>query len=238
MKTPRKKPVKKQRSSRPPERSRPKTRPAQKRPAAKPKFSKTPRHQKEGEDLKRVWKPSTLLYPVPAVLISSANRDGKFNVCTVAWTGTACSDPPMLAISLRPERLSHEYITQTREFVVNMPSEALVRRTDYCGMVSGRKVDKFAQTGMTAAPASQVKAPIVVECPMNLECVVKKTLELGTHTMFVAEIVAVQVDNDLFTLKGRLALEKAGLFACVHGGYYGLGKQLGKFGYSVKRKGK
>lgn len=232
MKTPRKNPARKQRPSRPSERAR-----AKNRPVPKPRFAKAPRRKEEKrEGLKRVLKPSTMLYPVPAVLISSANRDGKPNVCTVAWTGTVCSEPPMLSISLRPDRLSHEYISQTRQFVVNMPSEALMRKADYCGVVSGRDVDKFAQTGMTPAPASKVKAPLILECPVNLECVVKKTLELGTHTMFAAEIVAVQADNALFTPAGRLALEKAGLFAYVHGGYHPLGKRLGKFGYSVKRK--
>ena len=207
------------------------------RAVPRPVFAKPPREREEKPaDVKQVWKPGTMLYPAPAALVTSLGRDGKPNVCTVAWTGTICSEPPMLSISLRPSRLSHENIMQTRQFVVNMPSEALIRKTDYCGVVSGRDIDKFAQTGMTIAPASKVQAPIILECPINIECQVRKTLELGTHTMFVAEIVAVQVNKDLITPSGRFAIEKAGLFAYVHGGYYPLAERLGKFGYSVKKK--
>jgi len=224
--------------TRPPRTSAPPLRRQAPKPRARARvFAKPSREREErAADLKEVWKPGTMLYPVPAALVTSLSRDGKPNVCTVAWTGTICSEPPMLSISLRPSRLSHENIMQTRQFVVNMPSEAMIRKTDYCGVVSGRDLDKFAQTGMTIAPASQVQAPIIIECPINIECQVRKTLELGTHTMFVAEIVAVQVNKDLITPSGRFAIEKAGLFAYVHGGYYPLGERLGKFGYSVKKK--
>lgn len=185
---------------------------------------------------KQVWKPGTMLFPLPVVMITSADKSGKPNICTVAWTGTVCTDPPMLSISLRKERYSHSLISASREFVVNVPSVKEIRLTDYCGVVSGRDVDKFEKTGLTPAPSSAVKTPLILECPVNLECKVKKTLELGSHTMFVALVVAVQVNADLLTSSGRLALEKAGLAAFIHGGYYEIGKKLGFFGYSVQKK--
>jgi flavin reductase (DIM6/NTAB) family NADH-FMN oxidoreductase RutF len=185
---------------------------------------------------KQVWKPGTMLCPVPIVLVSSAASDGKPNMMTVAWTGTVCSEPPMISISLRKATYTYELIMASREYVVNVPSPRLIRATDYCGVVSGRDVDKFAKTGLTAAPASQVKAPIVLECPINIECAVRQVIELGLHTMFIAEILAVQVSEHLVTESGRLALEKEGLAAYSHGGYYALGKKLGHFGYSVKKQ--
>ena len=185
---------------------------------------------------KQVWKPGTMLFPVPVVMVTSVDKDGRPNICTVAWTGTVCSDPPMLSISLRAERYSHELIKASREFVVNVPSVKQVRATDYCGVVSGREVDKFEKTELTPAPASKIKTPLILECPLNLECRVKRTLELGSHTLFVAEVLAVQVNTALVTPSGRLALEKAGLAAYAHGGYYALGRKLGFFGYSVQKK--
>ncbi len=185
---------------------------------------------------KQIWKPGTMLFPVPVVMITSADKSGRPNICTVAWTGTVCSDPPMLSISLRGERYSHGLITASREFVVNVPSMKEMRATDYCGVVSGRDVDKFEKTGLTPAPSSAIKTPLILECPLNLECRLRKTLELGSHTLFIAEVVAVQVNAGLITSSGRLALEKAGLAAYAHGGYYALGKKLGFFGYSVQKK--
>lgn len=185
---------------------------------------------------KEIWKPGTMLFPLPVVIITSLDKNGRPNICTVAWTGTVCSDPPMLSISLRKERYSHELISATKEFVVNVPSVKEIKVTDYCGVVSGRDVDKFERTGLTPAPSSAVKTPLILECPVNLECRVKKTLELGSHTMFIAEVLAVQVNANLMTPSGRLALEKAGLAAFAHGGYYALGKKLGFFGYSVQKK--
>jgi flavin reductase (DIM6/NTAB) family NADH-FMN oxidoreductase RutF len=178
-----------------------------------------------------------MLFPVPVVMVSCVAADGRPNIVTVAWTGTICSEPPMLSISLQKPRYSYELIMESREFVVNIPSARLIRVTDYCGGVSGRDVDKFAAAKLTPGPSVSVKPPIIMECPVNIECVVRQVLDLGVHTMFVAEIMAVQVSEHLLTPSGRLALEKEGLVAFSHGGYYVLGKKLGHFGYSA-RKGK
>jgi len=185
---------------------------------------------------KMVWEPGTMLNPVPVVLVSVQDGDGPPNLCTVAWTGTVCSEPPMLALALRPSRLTYDILVRTRECVVNVPSPKLIRATDYCGCASGRDVDKFERTGLTPVPASKVHAPLVLECPINLECSVKQILELGVHTLFIAEIVAVQVSEHLVSPGGRLAWEKEGLAAFAHGGYYALGKKLGHFGFSVKKE--
>ena len=185
---------------------------------------------------KIAWKPGTMLNPVPVVMVTCAEKGQRPNIITIAWAGTVCSDPPMLSISVRPERYSHGIIQRTGEFVVNVPSVREIRAADTCGVVSGRDVDKFEKTGLTPIPASRVAAPIIQECPLALECRVRRTIELGTHTMFVAEIVAVQVSESLMTQGGRLALEKAGLAAFAHGGYYALGRKLGHFGFSVRKK--
>lgn len=182
------------------------------------------------------WKPGTMLFPLPVVMVTSVDAQGRPNICTVAWTGTVCTDPPMLSISLRPATLSHQLIRASGEFVVNVPSVHLVKATDFCGVASGRDVDKFEKTGLTSGPAATVRAPLILEAPINLECKTRKTLELGSHTMFLAEITAVQVKASLLTPSGRLALEKDGLAAFAHGGYYALGKKIGFFGFSVQKK--
>ena len=192
--------------------------------------------KKEQQFQKRIWKPGTLLCPVPVVMITCADKDGRANIVTVAWTGTVCSDPPMLSISLRKERFSHGIIKRSRQFVVNVPSVNQLRATDTCGVISGRDVDKFERTKLTAAPASVVRAPIIADCPVNIECVVRQTIELGSHTMFVAEIKAVQVSEEVMTPRGRLALEFADLVAYAHGDYYQLGRKAGYFGFSVRKK--
>ena len=184
---------------------------------------------------KQAWKPGTMLFPVPVVMVSCVAADGRPNIVTVAWTGTICSEPPMLSISLQKPRYSYGLIMESREFVVNIPSARLIRVTDYCGVVSGRDVDKFAAAKLTPGPSVSVKPPIIMECPVNIECVVRQVLDLGVHTMFVAEIVAVQVSEHLLTPSGRLALEKEGMVAFSHGGYYVLGKKLGHFGYSARK---
>jgi len=185
---------------------------------------------------KQVWKPGTVLYPVPAVMVTCAGKDGRGNIFTVAWTGTVCSEPPMLSISVRKSRFSYGLIVESGEFVVNIPSVRLIKATDYCGVVSGRDVDKFAVAELTPGPGSSVKAPIIMECPMNIECAVRQTIELGSHTMFIAEVTAVQASEHLVSPSGRLALEKEGLAAYSHGGYYTLGKKIGHFGYSIRKK--
>ncbi|HPS01167.1 MAG TPA: flavin reductase family protein [Candidatus Sumerlaeota bacterium] len=185
---------------------------------------------------KEVWKPGTMLCPLPVVMVTCAGRDGRANILTVAWTGIVCTDPPMLSISVRPERYSYDLIQETGEFGVNIPSVREIRATDLCGVISGRDGDKFERAGLTPAPASIVSAPLIRECPVNLECRVTQTLALGSHTLFLAEIVATQVSKSLLTASGRLALEKAGLAAFAHGHYYALGKHLGHFGFSVRKK--
>lgn len=189
---------------------------------------------------KHAWKPGNVLSPVPAVLVSCGGTRGwKPNLLTIAWTGNVCSEPPMLSISVRPERYSYEIIETTREFVVNIPSLREARAVDWCGVVSGRSEEKFSGAGLTPASAVKVSCPIVLECPLNIECRVRESLKLGSHTMFVAEIVAVQVSAALIDAKGRLCLEKGGLIAFAHGQYFALGRCIGRFGFSVqKRKGR
>jgi flavin reductase (DIM6/NTAB) family NADH-FMN oxidoreductase RutF len=212
----------------------------QRKRTAKPRENKAtqqPEREVKRPIAKEIWKAGTMLCPVPVVLVSSMTKDGRPNMATVAWTGNVCSEPPMLSISMRKATYTHGLIMASREFVVNVPSARLIRVTDYCGVVSGRDIDKFEETGLTPAPASVVKAPIVAECPINIECAVRQVLELGLHTMFVAEIMAVQVTKRLITPSGRLAIEIAGLAAYAHGDYYALGKKIGYFGYSVRKRG-
>jgi len=186
---------------------------------------------------KQSWKPGNVLCPAPPVLVSCGGMQGwKPNLITIAWAGNVCSDPPMLSISVRPERYSHEIIRTTREFVVNVPSLGQARAVDWCGVVSGRSEDKFAAAGLTPSPALKVKPPIVLECPINIECRVQQSLELGTHTMFVAEVVAVQVSAELVDKKGALRLDKCGLLAFAHGLYFVLGRRIGRFGFSVRKR--
>ncbi len=186
---------------------------------------------------KQSWKPGNVLSPAPPVLVSCGGTEGwKPNLITIAWAGNVCSDPPMLSISVRPERYSFEIIRTTREFVVNVPSLKQARAVDWCGVVSGRSEDKFAGAGLTPASSLKVHPPIVLYCPLNIECRVKESLELGSHTMFVAEVVAVQVSSDLLDGKGHLRLEKCGLLAFAHGEYFVLGRRIGKFGFSVRKR--
>lgn len=183
---------------------------------------------------KQVWKGGNMLYPVPAVMVSTG--DGRrSNIFTVAWAGTVCTNPPMVSISVRPERFSYGMLEKSREFVVNLTTEKLARATDWCGVRSGRDVDKWAACGLTPAPAARLAVPVIAESPVNIECRVKDILPLGSHHMFLAEVVAVDVDPALLDETGRLHLEKAMPIVYAHGDYYGLGKWLGKFGYSVKK---
>ncbi len=184
------------------------------------------------------WKPGTMLWPLPAVMVSCKGKspEDKANILTLSWVGTVNSDPPMLSISIRPERLSYEIIEATGEFVVNIPSIAQAKAADYCGCVSGRNEDKWQSSGLTQGEALKVKCPIIVECPVNLECRVKEKMKLGSHVMFIAEVVAVQVSQSLLNENDRFALEKAGLFAYVHGHYYAIGRKLGRFGFAVRKK--
>ncbi len=185
---------------------------------------------------KLAWKPSNLLAPLPAVLVSSADEEGRANLMTAAWAGTISSDPVMVSVSIRPERYSHDIIERTGEFVLNVTTEKLAFAADFCGVRSGRDMDKFARLGLTPSPSGKVRAPGVAESPVSLECRVTDILRLGAHDMFLGEVLQVDVDEDLMDDKGRLALEKAGLIAYVHGEYYALGERLGTFGWSVKKK--
>lgn len=186
---------------------------------------------------KQAWKPGNVLAPVPVVLVScGGNANFRPNLITIAWTGNVCSEPPMLSIAVRPERHSHQIISAAGEFVVNLPSRRQARVTDWCGMVSGARVDKFAEAGLTAAPALQVACPIVLECPVNIECRVRQVLPLGSHDLFLAEIVAVQVSSRFVDKKGKFRLEQSELLAYGLGYYYPLGPAIDHFGFSIRKK--
>lgn len=185
---------------------------------------------------RQYWRPSNMLYPVPAVMVSCADEEGRSNIMTAAWTGTICSDPVMVSVSIRPERYSHDVIARTGEFVINLTTEDLTYAADFCGVRSGRDVDKFEHLHLTKVPSRCVKAPSIGESPVCLECVVTAVEKLGTHDLFIARVVQVSVDERYLDKKGRLALEDAGLVAYVHGVYLSLGKKLGTFGYSVRKK--
>lgn len=187
---------------------------------------------------RQVWKPGNMLYPLPAVLVSVADGGGNSNLFTVAWTGTVCSDPPMVSISVRPERYSYHMIEETGEFVVNLTTEALAYAVDYCGVKSGRDVNKWHEMNLTPLHGQYVQAPLVAESPVNLECRVTRKLELGTHHMFLAEVLAVHVDGDYLDGNGSFHLNDAKPLVYSHGHYFGIGKALGTFGYSVRRNEK
>lgn len=178
-------------------------------------------------------------YPLPAVMVSCGQTPENFNIITVAWTGTVCSDPAFCYISVRKERHSYNLIKQYGEFVLNLTTEKLVKATDWCGVRSGRDFNKFAEMHLTPVEATHVKAPLVGESPVNIECRVKEIVPLGTHDMFIAEVLAVHVDEALIDSEtNALLLEKAHLIAYSHGHYYALGKELGHFGFSVRKKSK
>ena len=178
---------------------------------------------------KLVKRPSTVLYPVPAVLVTCGTGD-QANIITLAWVGTICSDPPMVGISIRPSRHSHDLISQAGEFVVNIPTADLVAQVDYCGQVSGRDVDKWAACGFTPEPGSAVATPLIAQCPVNLECELARIIPLGAHDLFVGEIVAVQLDEAILDDRGRIDYTKARPFAYLGGQYRGIGEFLGQYG--------
>ena len=189
--------------------------------------------------MKQSWKPGTMIYPLPAVLISCGDNEQEYNLFTVAWTGTVCTNPPMCYISVRPERHSYEIIKRTGEFVINLTTASLARATDWCGVRSGRDYDKFAEMGLTAESAAVVKAPIVAESPVSIECRVQQIVPLGSHDMFIADVVNVLVDEDYINPEtGKLELERADMIAYSHGEYFRLGKAIGHFGWSVRKKKK
>lgn len=184
---------------------------------------------------KETWKPGNMLYPLPVVMVSVADKAGNHNIITIAWAGTICSNPPMVSISVRPERHSYKMLKETGEFVINLTTKDLVYATDYCGVKSGRDVDKFKEMNLTALPGEKVKAPLIAESPVNLECKVTEVIPLGSHDMFLAEVVAVHVDDKYMDKGGKFHLEQAEPIVYSHGAYLETGKQLGTFGYSVKK---
>lgn len=187
--------------------------------------------------MKQNWKPGTMIYPLPAVLVSCGDASGLRNLLTVAWTGTVCTDPPMCYVSIRRERHSYDIIRRTGEFVINLTTERLARAADWCGVRSGRDYDKFREMGLTPGKALHVAAPIVEESPVNIECRVRQVVPLGSHDMFVAEVVGVQADAAYIDPQsGKFCLEKACPIVYSHGEYFGLGQALGHFGWSVRKK--
>ena len=186
---------------------------------------------------KTVWRGGNMLYPVPAVMVSTADRDGRSNIISVAWAGTVCSNPPMVSISVMPRRFSHALLCDSREFVINLTSRKLQYACDWCGVRSGAEVDKWQEMKLTPELAATLSyAPLIAESPVNLECKVTKIEKLGSHDLFLAEITAVQVDDALLDTSGKLDLARADLTAYSHGEYYALGEKLGTFGYSVRKE--
>ncbi|GMQ62698.1 flavin reductase family protein [Vallitalea maricola] len=182
------------------------------------------------------WKPGNMIYPLPAVLVTCGNCKDNYNIITIAWTGTICTNPPMTYISVRPSRHSYNIIEETKEFVINLSCEKLVRAVDYCGVKSGRDIDKFKEMNLTIEKAREVEAPLIAESPVNIECKVKEIIKLGSHDMFMAEVVAVNADEKYLDNNNKFHLDKSNPICYSHGTYFGLGKKLGTFGYSVAKK--
>lgn len=187
---------------------------------------------------KAEWRPGNMLYPLPVVMVSVADEEGHDNIITVAWAGTVCTNPPMVSISVRPERYSYKMLMDTREFVINLTTEKLAFATDYCGVKSGRDVDKFKELRLTREKASHVGVPMIGESPVSIECRVREIQEYGSHSVFTADVLAVHVDTAYMDEKGKFDLASANPIVYSHGEYYGLGKKLGTFGYSIKKKRK
>lgn len=185
---------------------------------------------------RQFWKPGNMLYPLPAVMVSCQRPGEKPNIITLAWVGTVNSDPPMVSISVRPERYSYDIIRETGEFVINLTTESLVKATDYCGVRSGRDVDKYKEMGLTPCESKEISVPGITESPVCMECRVKQEIPLGSHTMFIAEVLAVSVDEKYMNETGKFSLDQTGLIAYSHGEYLTLGDKIGSFGYSVRKK--
>ena len=185
---------------------------------------------------KILWKPGNMLFPLPAVLVTCADEDGRPNVMTAAWTGTICSDPVMVYVSIRPERFSHGIIKRTGVYTLNLTTADMARAVDYCGVKSGAKEDKFAACGLHTLPGKTIDVPYIEESPVSLECRVTEIKELGSHDMFMAEVTAVLVDGQYMDEKGRFAMEDAGLMNFIHGEYFATGEKIERFGGSVRKK--
>ena len=185
---------------------------------------------------KQNWKPGNMLNPVPAVMVSVADKKGNNNIITVAWAGTICTNPPMLSISVRPERHSYNMLKETGEFVVNLTTEELAFACDYCGVTSGRDVNKYEKLNLTPLKMQNVNAPGISESPVNIECKVREIKELGSHHMFIADVVGVTVDDKYMDEKNKFNINETGLVMYSHGEYFAMGEKLGKFGYSIQKK--
>jgi flavin reductase (DIM6/NTAB) family NADH-FMN oxidoreductase RutF len=186
---------------------------------------------------KLLWKPGTMIYPLPAVMVSCGSEPDEYNIITVSWTGTICTDPAMCYVSIRPSRHSYGIIKKYGEFVINLTTKSLAFATDWCGVKSGKDHNKFTEMGLTPVPASIVKAPLIKESPVNIECRVREIKEFGSHHMFISDVVAVNADEEYFDKKSRLfKLNDAALLCYSHGKYYETGKIIGKFGFSVEKK--
>ena len=189
--------------------------------------------------MKQDWKPGTMIYPLPAVLVSCGSTEEDYNVLTVAWTGTICSNPPMCYISVRPERHSYDIIKRNMEFVINLTTEDMAFATDWCGVRSGKDYNKFEEMHLTPGKAKAVSAPIIEESPLCIECRVKEIVSLGSHDMFIADVLNVKADEKYMNKEtGKFELSDADPLVYLHGGYYGLGKKIGKFGWSAEKKKK
>lgn len=186
---------------------------------------------------KLIWKPGTMIYPLPAVMVSCGSQPAEYNIITISWTGTICTDPAMCYISVRPSRYSYGIIKKNGEYVINLTTRALAYAADWCGVKSGADHEKFKEMRLTPGPASKVKAPLIMESPVNIECIVKEIKELGTHHMFISEVVAVHAEKDLFDEETGLFRFNDSVPLCYsHGKYYETGKYIGKFGFSVQKK--
>ena len=185
---------------------------------------------------KESWRPGTMIYPLPAVIVTVGSTPDEWNPITIAWTGTICSDPAMCYISVRKERYSYDILMRNMEFTINLTTAAMARATDWIGVRSGRDYDKWKETGLTPIPGEKVASPTIEESPLSIECRVKSATDLGSHTMFVAEVVNVRADTRWIDPEtGRFQLDKSGIMAYCHGHYFELGEMIGKFGFSVKK---
>ena len=201
-------------------------------------FTENQKTDWEDDMAREYWKPSNMLAPVPAAIITTSDGEGHTDMMTAAWVGTVCSDPVMVSVSVRPSRLTHDYLEKTGEFVINLTTRELAFATDWVGVKSGRDCDKWAEMEVTKLPSRCIETPGIEESPVCLECVVRQKLELGSHDMYVAEVLSTDVDSSLLDENGKLDLQKADLLAYSHGEYFALGDKLGKFGFSVRKKGK
>lgn len=185
---------------------------------------------------RQFWKPGNMLYPLPCAMVTVQRPGEKPNIITIAWTGTVCTDPAMVYISVRPSRYSYDIIKETGEFVINLTTDDLVRAADYCGVKSGRDIDKFEVCGLTPISSKEVSVPAIAESPVAIECRVEQFIPLGSHDMFLAKVLAVSIDDEYMDEKGKFHLNKSGIVAYSHGEYFELGKRDGSFGYSVRKK--